>query len=50
MFSGGKDRRIEIWDLISCCQVSSFSKNLKEITGLDISLCGNLIAVASRSV
>ena len=50
VISGGKDCKVEMWDLLNLCQVSSFSSNLKEITGLDISSCGNLVAIASRSV
>ena len=50
VISGGKDCKVELWDLINICQISTYSKNLKEITGIDISSCGNLVAIASRSV
>ena len=48
--SGGKDQRIAVWDLVNLCEVTVVEDGLKEITGLACSSCGNLVAVADRSV
>lgn len=50
MISGGKDHRLAVWDLVNLCEVTIVEDNLKEITGLACSSCGNLVAVADRSV
>lgn len=50
VISGGKDHRLAVWDLVNLCEVTIVEDNLKEITGLACSSCGNLVAVADRSV
>ena len=50
LFSGSKDKTVQTWDLVSKCPVATLSGNMKEIPGLECSLCGSMLAIANRSV
>lgn len=41
---------VQTWDLVSRCPVATLKGNMKEITGLECSACGSMLAIANRSV
>ena len=48
--AGSRDGHVSVWDLESACEVARLSRGLRGVTGLECSGCGNLMAIADRSV
>ena len=48
--AGSRDGHVSVWDLESACEVARLSRGLRGGTGLECSGCGNLMAIADRSV